>query len=329
MCRWVLYYGDRMLLSHLLTQPDNSLLKQTEPGREVYTPGAETEQGFTMENWHARNHIVNGDGFGLAWYPPFFNRTKSVCYKSTNPAWNEANFGQLCDGVKADLVFAHVRAASPGSLISRENCHPFIIGRYTFMHNGGVNSFQKIRRKIRNSVRDDIEAKILGTTDSEHVFALFLNFLPDLESMVDVKVLVEAMRSTLLKLVELTKEVAGGPSSLNLCLSDGVSVVACRFRNCPNEAPPALYVAHGGDFQPTKTGFHMRPASETSSGLADTVLIASEPLSHRIEDWKAIPANHIVSVHGKTDNPVELTASRKPTRKNPELVVTLYPVTQA
>lgn len=44
------------------------------------------------------------------------------------PAWNDKNLLSICEGIKSDLVFAHVRASS-GSNISRENCHPFKWGR--------------------------------------------------------------------------------------------------------------------------------------------------------------------------------------------------------
>jgi hypothetical protein len=58
MCRWVVYYGDSILLSEILTEPSNSLLKQSAPERQIYTPGAQEEKGFSEQNWHARNHIV-------------------------------------------------------------------------------------------------------------------------------------------------------------------------------------------------------------------------------------------------------------------------------
>lgn len=49
---------------------------------------------------------------------------------ATQPAWNDKNLREICEGVESDLVFGHIRAAPPGAVISRENCHPFKCGRY-------------------------------------------------------------------------------------------------------------------------------------------------------------------------------------------------------
>lgn len=38
----------------------------------------------------------------------------------------------------SSLIFAHVRAASVGSMVMEPNCHPFAYGKYMFMHNGYV-----------------------------------------------------------------------------------------------------------------------------------------------------------------------------------------------
>jgi predicted glutamine amidotransferase len=55
------------------------------------------------------------------------------------------------------------------------NCHPFTCGRYLFMHNGNVHGFTKIRRALLERLRDCLFEWLSGTTDSELLFALFLN----------------------------------------------------------------------------------------------------------------------------------------------------------
>jgi predicted glutamine amidotransferase len=45
------------------------------------------------------------------------------------------------------------------------------------MHNGYIENFRStLMRQIRDTLRDEYYAAIGGSTDSEHVFALFLNF---------------------------------------------------------------------------------------------------------------------------------------------------------
>ena len=43
------------------------------------------------------------------------------------------------------------------------------------MHNGNVNDFTKIRRALLERLRDCLFEWLSGTTDSELLFALFLN----------------------------------------------------------------------------------------------------------------------------------------------------------
>ncbi|MEX2528612.1 MAG: class II glutamine amidotransferase [Gemmatimonadota bacterium] len=68
---------------------------------------------------------------------------------------------------------AHVRAASPGSIVAETNSHPFRFGPLLFMHNGDIGGFARIRHPLLERLGDDTFHRILGSTDSEHFFALF------------------------------------------------------------------------------------------------------------------------------------------------------------
>jgi predicted glutamine amidotransferase len=94
------------------------------------------------------------------------------------PAWNNKNLWRLARKVRAPLMFAHVRAASPGSSVTDANCHPFSFGKYMFMHNGGISDFKRLKRRLVMSLRDEVYEMIDGSTDSEHAFGVFLNQLP-------------------------------------------------------------------------------------------------------------------------------------------------------
>ncbi len=60
---------------------------------------------------------------------------------------------------------------------SNENCHPFKYGKYTFMHNGGIPSFSKIKRQVLNLLSERVYQDIKGSTDSKHLFAIFLDYV--------------------------------------------------------------------------------------------------------------------------------------------------------
>ena len=110
-------------------------------------PNLDQSRLYRAEEVVLRNHGVNGDGFGVAWSTLLFlslssrllsflrryahtseRRKKEACasrfeagqtcatrYRSTGPAWNDANLGELSEVIVSGLIMAHVRAASPGS----------------------------------------------------------------------------------------------------------------------------------------------------------------------------------------------------------------------
>ena len=90
--------------------------------REAPGSGA-TATAATSTKRHAEQHVAPG------------------VFTSISPAWNNDNLFRLSNKIRSSLVFAHVRAASLGSLVSESNCHPFAVGKYMFMHNGCVGGW--------------------------------------------------------------------------------------------------------------------------------------------------------------------------------------------
>ena len=60
MCRWLVYFGDRMVPANLLYYAEHALIKQSE-NSTVNTPG--------LKQNYNRNHRVNVHGSGLGYYP--------------------------------------------------------------------------------------------------------------------------------------------------------------------------------------------------------------------------------------------------------------------
>ena len=75
-----------------------------------------------------RNHHINGDGFGVAWYDDESPTYGPCVFTSTKPSWNDRNLGRLAQHIRSNCIFAHVRAASADSGITESNCHPFKFG---------------------------------------------------------------------------------------------------------------------------------------------------------------------------------------------------------
>lgn len=89
-------------------------------------------------------------------------------YKATQPPRNDRNFLSICANTESRVCFGHIRAATGGA-IAQTNSHPFVFGRHTFMHNGAVSDFQKIKRAVVNEMSDAAYANVFGSTDSEYV----------------------------------------------------------------------------------------------------------------------------------------------------------------
>ncbi len=78
-------------------------------------------------------------------------------FTSITPAWyalhsivhffyrmrNNLNLKRIALKVMSPLIFAHVRAAFPGMLVTEANCHPFHHGRFMWMHNGTNDTKKK------------------------------------------------------------------------------------------------------------------------------------------------------------------------------------------
>ncbi|MEM9490023.1 MAG: class II glutamine amidotransferase, partial [Myxococcota bacterium] len=115
MCRFVIYLGPPIPLSHLTTLPTHSLIHQSYKARE-------------------REEPLNGDGFGVAWYAPELSPEPAL-FRDVTPAWNNENLRCLAQVTRSRTILAHVRAATQGSVL-QTNCHPFSAGPLAFMHNG-------------------------------------------------------------------------------------------------------------------------------------------------------------------------------------------------
>lgn len=192
MCRWVAHWGETpVFLAEAITKPHNSIVKQSlRAGRiqkktmeewklKIDTECLNSSRIFTkINNYLDRNNEVNGDGCGLGWYPLKSSEESNVIlpvtFKTITPAWNNRNLAHIAQAIEAKIFFAHVRAASPGSVVSEENCHPFIFGKFLWMHNGGVAYFQDIKKRIISLLSNKILQMIDGSTDSQYVGALFI-----------------------------------------------------------------------------------------------------------------------------------------------------------
>jgi glutamine amidotransferase len=271
MCRLMAYVGSPIIIDKLLYQPKNSLVNQSVSAKEIEEP-------------------LNGDGFGIGWYAPEINE-EPVTFVSVNPAWSNRNLRNLAPRIRTECFVAHVRAASCGE-VSEANCHPFQYKNLLMMHNGGVENFSAIKRKIREPLSDHLYDWIKGQTDSEHIFALLINYLNANHTTIGAEAVIDAFEHTFTSLK--TMMAANGITDaayLNMVVTNGSFVVGSRYVTSPNEEPLTLYHSEGGRYV-VEDGVSQMVAPEDDD---HAVLVVSEKLTDD-KDWTLIPANHFVIV---------------------------------
>jgi predicted glutamine amidotransferase len=260
-----------MFMSDLLTHSDQSLIMQSFRARE-------------------REEPLNGDGFGVGWYAPEIDPTPCV-FTSVTPAWSNRNLRRLAEKTRSTSFFAHVRAASAGMAVNEANCHPFVHRQFLWMHNGRMAGFRQVRRSLTATLSDESYDQIEGTTDSEHAFALFLDRLRPHFADYDLTRLVEALTDVLHTLVGFGAAAGiGEASDYNFAVTDGERVVATRYTDRAGAVPQTLYVCTGRRFENVDGHYRM------VDGPTGAVIVASEPLTSRREEWRAVPPNHVVTV---------------------------------
>lgn len=274
MCRWVLYQGPEIPLSWLLTRPSHSIIHQS------YCA-------------NLREEPLNGDGFGVAWYAPAFGPEPAV-FRSIQPAWNNTNLTDLARVTASSTILAHVRAATPGLGVSEDNCHPFRAGRFAFMHNGNVAGFHRLKRRLLTRLSDEAFSAVHGSTDSEHVFGLFLDELRGIGEPDPGERMARALEGAVRTICALADEAGQEePTYLNLALSDGNTSVITRFVH-RGEKAHSLFIHEGKRYLCDAAGVcHMLDPDEGNGA----VLVASEPLGDD-PGWAEVPQNSLWVLRG-------------------------------
>ncbi len=274
MCRFVAYIGPSILADDLLYKPKFSLVT------------AQTMNAGEM------SVSVNGDGFGIGFYAPNLDNEPCV-FRSIKPAWSDQNLKSLAKKIYAPCVFAHVRAASPGMPVEEMNSHPFACGELMFMHNGVLGGFKHIRRKLLRMLNDTAYDAIQGSTDSEHMFGLFLNHIADPYGTVSCAEMVQAMHGLFEDLNTLLMDSdVRQHSYLNLAVTNGTCLITVRYTTNPNVQPASMYYMHGREYR--CTGDHC--VMEASFGKPSAIVVASEPFTARRADWMKMERNSMMVV---------------------------------
>lgn len=269
MCRWAAYRGEPLYLEELVTSPAHSLIEQSHCATKAKT-------------------ATNADGFGIAWYG---ERPEPGRFRDVLPAWSDCNLKSLARQIRSRLFLAHVRAATHGST-RRDNCHPFVHETWSFMHNGQIDHFERLRRPMEAMLDDEHFGARAGTTDSELLFLLAMQSglrEAPLKAMADAIGFVEDLS---------LKLVGSARIRITAAFSDGTTLYAIRYAT-DGQAPTLFAAPMGG---------------------AGGYCLVSEPLNDDTETWVEVKDGSAVILSEKGFDAAAFTPSPVPTAMRPLLV---------
>jgi len=139
---------------------------------------------------------------------------------------------ELVGKIDSEALLVHARRATVGKA-KDENTHPFRFRRWLFAHDGTIEGFDLVRPKLVAALPDFLRRQIMGDTDSEHAFMVFLKVLKDegrIDDLdLDAQVAARALARSV-KLIETWRREVGEqkPSRLTFAATNGRILVATR-----------------------------------------------------------------------------------------------------
>lgn len=165
---------------------------------------------------------------------------------------------------------AHVRAATV-SILGEVDCHPFQYKTIHMIHNGDAPEFPKLKRIIRGSLSDELYNWIDGKTDSEHLFALFIDKLNQRiqHENTTAKVITYTLEDMMHDLEEIKKsDRIIDKAYLNMVVTDGERTVAMRYIiKSKEEEPFSLYFSEGSRYECLDGACHIMPAEDENKSV--------------------------------------------------------------
>jgi glutamine amidotransferase len=296
MCRILSYLGDPVVVEELLYATDNAFIKQT------YNPKY-------ME------HLLNLAGFGMvAWDKVSRNLHLPHNYKTTDLPFYDENLWNISKKLHPTCFLTHIRGVPYGEhhVVSVQNVHPFMFKNtnVALAHNGALSEFEKMKYDLLDFIDPMFQTEILGTTDSEWIYAVFISQLTILNT--DKKFATRNIINALLNTLKIIQKVRHKhniktASPVNLFVTNGEFIAATRFVFDfgwqPYDAPPSthfsyhsLWYTYGENYGYHQDAFRMQPEGKKTS-----IIVASEPLTADTTTWVEVPEYTLVVVRKEQD----------------------------
>ena len=207
----------------------------------------------------------------------------------------EIDLAKQAADVRADLLLAHVRAPTVGSLRT-ENTHPFRYRQWLFAATGTLPSFDAIRDRLLEGIPAFLRSGIRGETDSEAFFHVFLSFLHDAgkldDGIVPPRLARDALRASLSMVDGIAAEVGAERTKMNALLTDGEVLIALH-----RGEPMACRVLAGKSDAEHLIGDDLQLRRKTPElGHMHFALVASDFDAPPPPRWKTLAGHAIVTL---------------------------------
>ena len=251
---------------------------------------------MSADNALAVQSQAHPDGWGVAYYVA----GSPHLVKATGAARTDTLFKRVSGVVTSQTVLAHIRKATQGDLSSL-NSHPFQFGRWVMAHNGDVPEFGQYRDQLLQRVSPRLRRYVLGDTDSEIIFHLFLSFLQTEVELhrigTPLEAVVRAVRHTVRSVRELADE-DGRKCLLTIVVTDGNLMVAYQGGKELHFSTHKTSCSESGEcpfYAPECEG-------PPASGHVNHLIVSSEPLSgenvwREMEEGEVVAVDHFMRFH--------------------------------
>lgn len=239
----------------------------------------------------------HADGWGVAYYIG----GSPHLIKSSDQAVSDQLFHRVSGVVSSQTVLAHIRNATQGNQ-SPLNSHPFQYGRWIFAHNGNVKSFGEHHKELVGRIHPQFRRFVLGDTDSEVLFYLFLTQMERRKDVhrddFSVNELAEAAADAIAEIAEVAGPLmvdGGDPSRdenfLTFIVTNGNIMLAHQG------GQPLFYSTHKMRCPDRDVCPSFAPECEmvSKSGFVNHLVLSSEPL-HGENVWIELEPHGMIGV---------------------------------
>lgn len=296
MCRVVIYMGKPLRLDTLIFECDSALVNQVHDPQKL--------------------NMLNLAGFGMLAWDELDNQTQLPWqYRSTQLPMFDHNLRHLSKKISCEKLLAHIRGVplNAKTSICDQNLHPFLFSHASLAlaHNGDLYDFNRMRYALIPYIKKIFLSQIRGNTDSEWIYALFLSCFKDAQAQHGSDQIHLAAQEMIDILRKIRKQFdIDISSSLNLFVCNSNCVVAIRYTfdyGCyPQENQQAvhqggidylsLWYTLGEEYAFDGQEWKMLGGSDTPQ----SIIMASEPLSHDTSTWVKVPEYHLLAANKST-----------------------------